>query len=365
MPIQPPIIPPTDGGTDSPKEVQKPRDTPSRPVDPMPDDGTKKPPFKEVLNKKLLEKEIKQPLVPISDDEDDDDEQVSLLDLVAASSARDLKPKSSLDEKVAFTGDTQGDDAVVALTDDTSVKTLQTPAEATTKPLFKTADEPIAPKLDKEPVVVDPHTGKPVDKAVVKDKGIVKDDDKVVAFTDSKDETKDKKVEDILAPKAKDVIAQAPQVVVQNVAPVEVNKLADQPTRAREVLLQLAQQMVEKIQKVTTPGRTDTTLLLNHPPLFAGVSVRITEFDTSKKQFNVTFFDLKDPTARMLVELPDNQLKLHQALLDRGYTLQMITIEQKIPGLASTDSGEVLLKDKPNQDGQAGTATDKEDQKPS
>lgn len=360
MPIQPPILPPTDGGTDSPREVQKPRDTPSRPVDPMPDDGTKKPPFREVLNKKLLEKEIKQPLVPVTDDEDDDDEQVSLLDLVAASSARDLKPKSSLDEKVAFTGNNQGDDIVVALTDDTSdVKPLYTPAEATTKPLFKTADESAAPKLDKEPVVVDPHTGKPLEKVVVKEA------DKVVVSTDSKDEIKDKKVEDITAPKAKDVIAQAPQVVVQNVAPVEVNKLADQPTRAREVLLQLAQQMVEKIQKVTSPGRTDTTLLLNHPPLFAGVSLRITEFDTSKKQFNVTFFDLKDPTARMLVELPDNQLKLQQALLDRGYTLQMITIEQKIPGLASTDSGEVLLKDKPDQDGQAGTATDKEDQKPS
>jgi len=370
MVLQPTNIPPADGGADSPQEVQKPKDSSSRPVAPMPDDGTKKPPFKEVLNKKLLEKELKQPLVKVSDDDDEDDDQVTLLDLVASSSpVRETKPKTSVGDppEIIKNIEQEGEHAVVVKTDDAIVITLPEAAAdiASTKPAGPATVTPKAKILPEEDVKVavvkDIDTGKPLEKVVVKDKAV--DDDETVSVVVSKDETKDKKVEDVAKFKDTDVIALAPQVVVQNVVPVEVQKLADQPQKAREALMQLAQQMVERIEKVMTPGRTDTTLLLNHPPLFKGVSVQITEYDTSQKQFNVTFFDLNNPTARMLVEQPDNQLRLQQALFDQGYTLRMVTIEQKIPGLASTETGDVALRDQARQEGQAGTATDKEDQR--
>lgn len=447
--VQPANIPADTGGADEPQDVQK-KDSSSRPVlAPLTDDGRKKKPFKEVLDTKLLDEEVKTSSAIVSS-ADDGDEKVSLLDLAAQALIRDTKSKPSITNTAVFfnddgtelvdvdvdaktplvdvnvkanvdvikdTPDTKsalvdvklvkedvpvaqvgtkvnlGDvkpvkakvdvklDADIVADADTVVveaaPDAPKPVIGSTKPLLKVEVEAlpkevigkgelsVAKKVDVNVVAEPKGVLKPVAEAVVLPKAIVKDLEKV-SDSDTepvtpvglpKEETKEKKIEESVKSIAINPAA-VPNVAVHVAAPVET-KLIHDTNKIREVLIQLAQQMLEKIQQVTTPDRTDTTLTLKYPPLFAGVEVRITEFNSAQKQFNVTFAGLTDPIARNLVEMPKHQAALQQALIDKGYTLQMITIEQKIPGLSSSGTGDVALgrQGQPGG-GDAETATD-------
>lgn len=107
---------------------------------------------------------------------------------------------------------------------------------------------------------------------------------------------------------------------------------ADELAKAQEgrkVMIQLVEQLVKVLNQLVKTDRTETTIVLKHPPLFDGVTMVITEFKAAKKQFNISFFNLDNPTARQLIEAKQNQEHLREALIEKGYTLQMITIETK------------------------------------
>lgn len=141
--------------------------------------------------------------------------------------------------------------------------------------------------------------------------------------------------------------------------PASAPKMPEQVSSARETLLALAKAMVEKIELIKEPGKTETTLTLNHPPLFSGVQIKITELDTSQKQFNLTFSNFTNPDARALIDLASNQDKLRETLIAKGYTLQLITVEQKIPGLKSTmEFSELGLNQRQQDQERSGSATD-------
>lgn len=119
-----------------------------------------------------------------------------------------------------------------------------------------------------------------------------------------------------------------------------ISNVPEQAAKAREVLIKLASEMIDRLQTITTPDKVDTTFTLQ-TPLFKGVEVTVTEYTNAQKQFNITFGGELTVDARNLIAMTDNQQALRQALLEKGYTLQMITIEQKIPGLDALGAGGV------------------------
>lgn len=226
-----------------------------------------------------------------------------------------------------------------------------------------TKDKPVTGSVTEEDEVLDPKTGiKKGDDTVSKtadglapitskkDPGlregdIASSDEEVVGTVSV---TPKKKTEDL--PKTRDVdipqinlaAGQLPDVGAP--AAVVATQAPNEPAKAREVLIKLAAQMVEKLEKITTPEKVDTTLRLQYPPIFNGTDITITEYTTSQKQFNLTFSHL-GVEARLLVEQLKNQDSLRAALMDKGYTLQTIVLEEKIPGLQSTESLEVATEE--------------------
>lgn len=357
---------------------------------PMTDDGSKKP-FKEVLESTMgTGKEVKDPKIAFVPENQTEVERVSLLDLASTAGTKSketLKAQPSVVDTAIFHKDAPAQSTaptVSAQISDHAVRKADSfirPAQTRTdvvvakeKPVVKTEKTAVKAEtgierdtgvkkpveesdiaIDKEPVVVE-HVQTPAATKKVVEKEEVKTDDKVVVAPvvvphHKETHTPDAAAQVVIAPHV--VHAQAVHATVE---------AAPKVSNAREVLLKLAQQMVEQIQLVKEPGKTDTTFTLKHPPMFEGVQVKITEFETSKNQFNVTFTDVNNPTARALIETQDNQARLQQNLIDRGYTLQMVTIEQKIPGLSSTGSGDAGLGDPRHlEEGQAGSATDQEE----
>ncbi len=360
---------------------------------PMTDDGSKKP-FKEVLNSAMSDKQLKTPVKPSLKPDDEDDELLSLLELAGQTKSREVKSKASVTNTAGFTPASDSDTPVAkgsfnteiaAVTDDSVVPMPDDDsAQDTVKVVRDTDVKQTLQPLGKEPLVKDPSVVQTADSSTkvvdkkpdhalhgpdVTKKEIppvsrkledtarpTEDLDPKVAFH----EQKTKKV-DLSNPNTT-VVAAAPHVAqpVQAAAPTpQVAPVSN----ARETLLKLAQSMVDQIQLVKSSGQTDTTFTLKQPPMFEGVTVKITEFDSSQKQFNVAFGDVNNPTARALIEQQDNQVRLQQALLDRGYTVQMVTVDHKIPGLASAQTGEAKLGQQGRSDAgdQAGTATDQDD----
>lgn len=372
------------------------------------DDGSKKP-FKEYLDAGTPDKQIKQPSkVSFMPDDDDDDVRLSLLDLAANAKIREAKGKPSVVDTALFHQEpvdyVEGGKLVVGSFDDldspdvaktgayvatTTPQASKGILEGVSKDVIKdvvkdashvpTKDIPkeveevgtkSAVKEDLKPIVADKKPDAPAHMTVAARKT-----DETISTKKSDDETKiTDKIEVKIADKTEakvvfheaigqkvdttNVIVAASPQAVHAASVVTAAKEASKTSNVREVMLKLAQAMVEEIQQIKKPDQTETTFTLKHPPIFEGIEVKITEFNTSQKQFNVTFSDVNNPTARALIEQQDNQVRLQQALLERGYTMQMVTVEQKIPGLASTETGETKLGGRYDEGSQAGSATD-------
>lgn len=101
------------------------------------------------------------------------------------------------------------------------------------------------------------------------------------------------------------------------------------PINQNEVI-ELIEQMVKALQIYEKSDVVETRVTLQHPPLFEGVSFVIREEQTAQRQFTLTFENLTNPDARLLIEQPHSEALLRAALLEKGYVLQMVTIEPKL-----------------------------------
>jgi hypothetical protein len=156
----------------------------------------------------------------------------------------------------------------------------------------------------------------------------------------AKDFTKDN-----IAPKsdAPSMVTNAPPPTpinqVQTVVEATNNTQSSQAAaQSRIESIQLIEKLVGSLVQQIKPDKTETTITLKDLPLFKDVTMVITEYNTSQKQFNITFYNLTDPLARSLIQ--NNQTALREALIEKGYTLQMVTIEPKIEPTATTLSEE-------------------------
>ncbi len=124
----------------------------------------------------------------------------------------------------------------------------------------------------------------------------------------------------------------------------------EKTTATKKLLMQLVDELATSLKVMAAQDRHETSITLKHPPIFSGVSLIVTEFQSAKKDFNLTFFNLTNPEARALIEMKQNQEALRMALNDKGYNLQMITIEPKMEiKVASPTEGQALSQNQEKQ----------------
>lgn len=114
-------------------------------------------------------------------------------------------------------------------------------------------------------------------------------------------------------------------LMAEQVAPryVTVDKAAEVPSVSRVPELQaIVDRLVKSIQQLEIAGKTDTVIDLKEGD-FAGSRITISEFNSSKKQLNITIDNLTQQS-KLLVDLPENRTALLHALSERGYTIQMM-----------------------------------------
>ncbi len=97
---------------------------------------------------------------------------------------------------------------------------------------------------------------------------------------------------------------------------------ADRPNLAQK-LQEIVDQIIKEIYILADEGKTDTTIILQHPPLLAGVNVTIQTYTHAPNELNITFTNLTGPGKRLLDE---NIASLRTALErnDRGFVVHQI-----------------------------------------
>lgn len=319
------------GGSEEPQETRE-KDSQGRPVIRDNKGDSKNSKFKEVLNN------TDDQAAPEEVTVEEESVQVTLSPLALAGQPPVKKEKPV----IALTAD---ETPVVAEPEVTETTVAKGPVVQPTVPKkdgSDVEDATSAPAQVATSRTVTP-TGKPVplnDQAVPTQALPVDERKTPVTAVAPEGKAKDVQTDEVTTKKPKDDatvnLAAQPQIAQQS-APLTtaINQVPEQSVKAREVLIKLADEMISRLDQITAPDRTDTTITLKHPPLFNGAELVITEFKSSQKEFNVTFTGLS-PDARMLIEVQQNQEALRTALLEKGYTLQMVTIDQKIPGLESS-----------------------------
>lgn len=126
--------------------------------------------------------------------------------------------------------------------------------------------------------------------------------------------------------------------------------MADKATPPPSNIQDLINQMVKKIQEMTYEGKTETSITLKQPPMFSGANLIVTGYESAQGEFNISFENLR-PEAKALIDLAANRDTLHQALIDKGYTVHMITATTTIEHpLLQADAGMQQREDKREQE---------------
>lgn len=137
-----------------------------------------------------------------------------------------------------------------------------------------------------------------------------------------------KKKENVANPFAQeqiDLTKANPQGVIQPLAAMEVVGNLSQvakPIAPSATLQALLEQLVKEITVMTRGDKTETTLILSQPPLFAGAQLVITGFASAKGEMNITFANLTQ-NAQMVVQ--QQQHNLLAGLEAKGYHVHIFT----------------------------------------
>lgn len=89
----------------------------------------------------------------------------------------------------------------------------------------------------------------------------------------------------------------------------------DLKTGALSQLKDIVEQIIRRLSVLEHNGKTDTIIILKHPPLFDGAQVVITSFSSATREFNLAFENLH-PDAQKLIN--DNINSLRIALAEEG-----------------------------------------------
>ena len=140
--------------------------------------------------------------------------------------------------------------------------------------------------------------------------------------------------------------------VVQNAPQVAGASAATNRPEAQSVhqMKEIWAQLVQKAEILQQGGKTDTTLTLKHPPLFAGAKLTLTTFDSAKGEFKVTFSELT-PKAQELISL-HGQESLNKALENKGYTVHIMVATTETEKFIAQADKSSYAKEQGDQRGQ-------------
>lgn len=113
---------------------------------------------------------------------------------------------------------------------------------------------------------------------------------------------------------------------MQNTAPqlTDVRNIKIEKPLPASNVQEIINQLVEKVTELKDNGRTDTTVTLKQPPLFAGTNIVVTAYDSARGQFNISFENLTQK-AKELLDMRVNQDALLLSLEKKGYAVHILT----------------------------------------
>lgn len=119
-----------------------------------------------------------------------------------------------------------------------------------------------------------------------------------------------------------------PQALVTPVAAVDLSAnittaAAAKPIPATATMYVLLEALAKEISVMRTQDKTETTVILQRPPLFANAQVMITGFDSAKGELNISFGNLTQ-NAQHVIEQQQQNLLL--ALETKGYHVHIFTV---------------------------------------
>ncbi len=113
---------------------------------------------------------------------------------------------------------------------------------------------------------------------------------------------------------------------------VAADETIDNPSvhfQKQQNLIKIIDALTDQIVSARTKELSTTEITLKYPPIFEGAKITIQEFSSAQNEFNISFSSLS-PDAKRLIESQSNQGLLQSKLLEQGYTLRMVTIDQGI-----------------------------------
>jgi len=120
------------------------------------------------------------------------------------------------------------------------------------------------------------------------------------------------------------------------------------PKKQVEELFKL---VTDRITEMKHEGKTETSLVLKHPPLFAGAKLTLKTQNTAKGEFNITFSEL-NPEAKTMLDLHQNREALVQRLQEKGYVLHIFvaTTETETSDIAEVEESPFEREEKEEQE---------------
>lgn len=119
----------------------------------------------------------------------------------------------------------------------------------------------------------------------------------------------------------------APEAPVQQfVAPLEpqASPVAEAKPIPKAQMQELVDQIISKLYTLESSGKTDTTIVLQHPPILKGATVKITSFDSARGELNIAFHNLTQ-SAKATLDLPVNAEALRHNLDAKGITVHIFS----------------------------------------
>lgn len=129
----------------------------------------------------------------------------------------------------------------------------------------------------------------------------------------------------------------------------------DQGAQVSRPVQQIVDQIVDKIYTLKIDGKTETVLVIKHPPVLAGAELALTAYDHARGEFNIAIHNLTQ-AAQAFLEQHNVRLGLKQALEDRGYTVHVVTttteVFQPTAAAEAAEGSEKGRRDQEEQDQQ-------------
>lgn len=157
-----------------------------------------------------------------------------------------------------------------------------------------------------------------------------------------------------------DLSAVNPQALVTPVAQIQGVASTVDTARAMPIPAQmqaLIDQLAKEISVMTIGDKTETTITLRHPPLFAEAQVMITGYQSARGELNITFANLTQNAQQILEQ---QQTSLLAALETKGYFVHIFTATTSELQTPIATAGQQADRERPQDQGKKQQSQDQQ-----